>query len=103
MKNIGVYAKATVPVVLGGLYALQAALSDNHVTQQEWVGIGLAALTTVGVWAVPNVPKILTHGVTYNPGPNVTQQFPPHVVEQVAEKAADKAIQKRDASGRFSK
>lgn len=52
--KIGTYAKTIVAAVLGGGYALQAALSDDKVTNTEWVGIGLAVLIALGVWAVPN-------------------------------------------------
>jgi hypothetical protein len=50
------YAKTIVAVVLGALYALQAALSDNHVTNTEWVAIAVAALTAIGVFVTPNKP-----------------------------------------------
>jgi hypothetical protein len=50
------YAKTIVAVVLGALYAVQAALSDNTITNTEWVGIATAALTAVGVWGVKNQP-----------------------------------------------
>jgi hypothetical protein len=54
--GIGRYAKSIVAAVLGAGYTLQAALSDNEVTNTEWVGIGLAVLVALGVWAVPNTP-----------------------------------------------
>jgi hypothetical protein len=54
---IGRYAKTIVAGVLAGLYALQAALSDDHITNTEWLGIGTAALIAVGVLAVPNSPQ----------------------------------------------
>jgi hypothetical protein len=53
---MGRYAKTVVAGVLGGAYALQAALSDDVVTNTEWVGIGMAVLIALGVWAVPNSP-----------------------------------------------
>lgn len=49
-----VYAKTIIAAVLAAAYALQAALSDDKVTTTEWIGIGLAVLTVLGVWAVPN-------------------------------------------------
>lgn len=52
--KLGAYAKTIVAVVLAAAYALQAALSDDTVTTTEWVGIGLAVLTALGVWAIPN-------------------------------------------------
>lgn len=48
------YAKTVVATVIAVAYALQAALTDDTVTSSEWVGIGLALLTALGVWAVPN-------------------------------------------------
>jgi hypothetical protein len=50
------YLKAFVPVVLGALYALQAAVSDDVITKDEWIGIALAAVIALGVWATPNKP-----------------------------------------------
>jgi len=52
--KLGAYAKTIVAVVLAAAYALQAALSDDTVTTTEWIGIGLAVLTALGVWAIPN-------------------------------------------------
>lgn len=52
--KIGSYAKTIVAAAAGGVYALQAAISDDVVTSTEWVGIGLAVLTTLGVYVVPN-------------------------------------------------
>lgn len=54
---VGRYAKAVVAGVLGGAYALQAAISDNVITNTEWVGIGTAVLIALGVLAVPNSPQ----------------------------------------------
>lgn len=48
------YAKFAVAVVAAGLVALQTALTDGHVTGQEWITIALAALGALGVLAVPN-------------------------------------------------
>ena len=51
---IGRSAKTIVAALLAGAYALQAAITDDVVTDTEWFGIGLAVLTALGVWAVPN-------------------------------------------------
>lgn len=53
---IGKYAKTVVAVLLGVGYAAQAAIVDGTITNTEWVGIGLAVLTAVGVYAAPNAP-----------------------------------------------
>jgi hypothetical protein len=52
--KIGSYAKTIVAAVLAAAYTLQAALADDTVTTTEGVGIGLAVLTALGVYAVPN-------------------------------------------------
>lgn len=52
------YAKAIVAALVPILLAVQAALSDNAITQSEWVAILLAALGAVGVWAAPNRPPV---------------------------------------------
>jgi hypothetical protein len=51
---IGKYSKTIVAAVLAAAYAFQAAITDDVVTSTEWIGIGLAVLTALGVWAVPN-------------------------------------------------
>jgi hypothetical protein len=56
MDKIQPYAKAVVVGLATGLYALQAALTDG-VSSEEWIGIALAVLASIGVWAVPNRPK----------------------------------------------
>jgi len=51
------YLKAVAAAVITGLGALQIAYADNRITDQEWVGIGIATLVALGgVWAVPNKP-----------------------------------------------
>jgi hypothetical protein len=48
------YGKAIVAVVYAAVIALRAALGgDNHVSDSEWVQIGIAVATAVGVWLVP--------------------------------------------------
>lgn len=42
------YAKFAVAVVVAGLVALQTALTDGHVTGQEWITIALAAFGALG-------------------------------------------------------
>lgn len=51
------YAKAGVAIAAAALVALQAALTDDAIITQEWLGVGLAVLAAVGVWAVPNKPS----------------------------------------------
>jgi hypothetical protein len=51
------YAKTVVATVIAGATVLGSALTDNNISGTEWVGIGLAVLTALGVYAVPNAPK----------------------------------------------
>ncbi len=51
------YLKSIVAVVIAALTALQAAISDSVVTQNEWVIIALAVVGAIGVFAVPNTPN----------------------------------------------
>lgn len=39
----------------GGTWCV-AALPDGSVTQMEWVALGIAIATALGVYAVPNSP-----------------------------------------------
>ena len=52
------YAKAIVGAIIAGLGPLYLALSDGHVTGQEWITVATATLTALGVvWGVPNTDK----------------------------------------------
>jgi hypothetical protein len=48
------YAKTVVAAVVAGGTAVGAAITDSTITGSEWVAIGLAVLTALGVYAVPN-------------------------------------------------
>jgi hypothetical protein len=50
------YAKFFVAAGIAGLTALAAATTDDHITNSEWVAVGLAVLGAVGVYVVPNKP-----------------------------------------------
>ncbi|XTZ16423.1 hypothetical protein ACQSSU_03200 [Micromonospora echinospora] len=51
------YAKALTGAAVAGLTALGTALTDDRVTNAEWVTVALAAVAAFGaVWAVPNRP-----------------------------------------------
>lgn len=50
------YGKVAVAVLVAGSVALQAALSDNAVTPDEWLRIGIACLGALGVYFAPYVP-----------------------------------------------
>lgn len=53
---MGHYAKAIVAALLAAANALQAAITDENVTQTEWIGIVVSVITVVGVYLVPNQP-----------------------------------------------
>lgn len=52
--KIGNYAKFGVAAVLAVATAFQAAISDSILTNTEIVTVGLALLTALGVYVVPN-------------------------------------------------
>lgn len=52
------YGKAIVAIVTAALTAAYAALSgDQRIDAEEWVQIGIAAATAVGVYLVPLAPQ----------------------------------------------
>lgn len=55
-KEFKPIAKFVVPVLGAVAVAAQAALSDNSITTDEWKHIGVAALTALLVYLVPNKP-----------------------------------------------
>lgn len=57
---IGLYSKAIVAAVLGGLGAAVTALEDGLITGPEWATIVTTLLVGLGaVWAIPNAPRWL--------------------------------------------
>lgn len=50
------YGKALAAILFAAITAVQAAVSDGHITPAEGIQIVLAAITAVGVWLVPAVP-----------------------------------------------
>lgn len=57
-KPVKKYSKSIVAVLTAGGVALGSALSDDKVTNAEWVVIGLAALGALGVYAVSNTTTV---------------------------------------------
>ena len=49
------YAKAIVAILTAAAAVLVTALSDNHVTLVEVLGIFVAVVTAIGVYLVPNL------------------------------------------------
>ena len=50
------YAKALVAILTAALAVLVTALDDSIITAVEGAHIGLAVLTAIGVYLVPNLP-----------------------------------------------
>lgn len=72
--NLGKYTKSVVAALLAGLGALQVALLDNVVTQNEWITVGAAALASLGlVWGVPNIREAVDAGAAVTPALTVVQ------------------------------
>ena len=57
MVKISPYWKGVVAGLGPVVYAIQAAVTDGGVTGSEGIGIGIAVLVALGVYAVPNSPK----------------------------------------------
>jgi hypothetical protein len=56
--KIAQYWKALVAALAPVVIAVQAAVTDDMVTQDEWVKIGVAVVAAAMVWLVPNAPKV---------------------------------------------
>jgi hypothetical protein len=50
------YAKFIVAALTAGLTALTAAITDDKVTNAEWIMVALAAVGAIGVYLIPNTP-----------------------------------------------
>jgi hypothetical protein len=50
------YTKAIVSILAAALVVLGAALTDNDVSTLELTNIGIAVVTAIGVYLVPNLP-----------------------------------------------
>ena len=62
MTKIAPYAKALVGAAVAGLGALGTALTDSHVSAQEWVAVASATLVALGVvFGVPNADPAGEH------------------------------------------
>ena len=55
--KIGPYAKTVVAVLFAVADIAKSAITDGVFTTQELIEAGLAVLTALGVWAVPNAKK----------------------------------------------
>lgn len=50
------YAKSLLAVLVTGIYAVVAALTDNTITTVEWISVGIALAGAAAVFTAPNVP-----------------------------------------------
>jgi glucan phosphoethanolaminetransferase (alkaline phosphatase superfamily) len=51
------YGKALAALAFAVIFAVQAALSDGHITPTEWVGVVIALFGAGLVWLVPIHPE----------------------------------------------
>jgi len=57
-STIGIYVKDLATLVVTGLTAYIAAVTDGDVTSIEWITIVISVLVASGiVWAIPSTPK----------------------------------------------
>jgi hypothetical protein len=54
------YAKSLLAVLVAGIYAIVAALTDNTITNVEWINVGIAVAGAAAVFTAPNVPGAKT-------------------------------------------
>jgi hypothetical protein len=54
MHKLRTISKFLVALLIPVAQTLQAAYTDDVITQDEWVKIGIAAVLAIGVWRVPN-------------------------------------------------
>lgn len=53
------YAKAFVGAIIAGLATTQVALTDNIISNVEWIQIVSAVVAALGlIWAVPNIKEV---------------------------------------------
>jgi hypothetical protein len=51
-------AKFLIALVFAGLTALASAISDDVITNVEWIVIGVGVATAASVWIAANVPTL---------------------------------------------
>jgi hypothetical protein len=57
MSKLAHYWKALVAFLSPVVIVVQSAVTDDVITQEEWVKIGVAVVAAVGVLVVANKPK----------------------------------------------
>ncbi len=63
------YTKTAVAVLIAALTVLASAITDERITNAEWINVALAALGAVGVYVLPNKPPL-----GQAPDPGVSEQ-----------------------------
>lgn len=58
--NVAAYSKAILAIVAAAVTALLAATTDGVVTISELVNVGVAIVTALGVYLIPNLPGQIT-------------------------------------------
>lgn len=58
MSKLKAYRKFIVAAIGTAAYSVGAALSDDVVTNSEWVAIATAVLIALGVYTTPNDPPV---------------------------------------------
>lgn len=53
-KGLAGRVKAIVAVAVPVVTAVEAAVTDNHITSDEWTAIGIAVVGAIGVYFAPN-------------------------------------------------
>ncbi len=66
--QISKYWKSVLATVGAVVVAAEAVVDDAVVTDNEWVNLGIAALTAVGVFLVPNRDAGTNRTSGYHPG-----------------------------------
>lgn len=56
LLKLSPYFKSIAAALGAAVIAVQAALTDGEITSAEWLTIGIAVLTTLGVFQVENRP-----------------------------------------------
>jgi hypothetical protein len=54
MRKFATVAKFIVALLIPIAQTIQAAVTDDVITPNEWVKIAIAVVGAVGVWAIPN-------------------------------------------------
>ena len=58
MTRFATVAKFIVALLIPVAQVIQAAVTDDVITPNEWVKVAIAVVGAVGVWAVPNARPV---------------------------------------------